>query len=38
MMRYEAVLFDLNGTLIDTVDDIGDAATSDWIHLANDLG
>jgi phosphoglycolate phosphatase len=26
MMRYEAVLFDLDGTLIDTVDDIGDSA------------
>jgi phosphoglycolate phosphatase len=26
MMRYKAVLFDLDGTLIDTVDDIGDAA------------
>ena len=25
-MKYEAVLFDLDGTLIDTVDDIGDAA------------
>lgn len=25
-MQYEAVLFDLDGTLIDTVDDIGDAA------------
>jgi len=25
-MRYEAVLFDLDGTLIDTVDDIGDSA------------
>jgi phosphoglycolate phosphatase len=26
MMEYKAVLFDLDGTLIDTVDDIGDAA------------
>jgi phosphoglycolate phosphatase len=26
MMKYEAVLFDLDGTLINTVDDIGDAA------------
>jgi phosphoglycolate phosphatase len=26
MMNYKAVLFDLDGTLIDTVDDIGDAA------------
>ncbi len=25
-MKYEAILFDLDGTLIDTVDDIGDAA------------
>ena len=25
-MKYEAVLFDLDGTLLDTVDDIGDAA------------
>jgi len=25
MMEYKAVLFDLDGTLIDTVDDIGDA-------------
>lgn len=25
-MEYKAVLFDLDGTLIDTVDDIGDAA------------
>jgi phosphoglycolate phosphatase len=26
MIKYKAVLFDLDGTLIDTVDDIGDAA------------
>ncbi len=26
MMQYKAVLFDLDGTLIDTADDIGDAA------------
>jgi phosphoglycolate phosphatase len=26
MIKYEAILFDLDGTLIDTVDDIGDAA------------
>lgn len=26
IMKFEAVLFDLDGTLIDTVDDIGDAA------------
>jgi phosphoglycolate phosphatase len=25
-MKYEAVLFDLDGTLIDTLNDIGDAA------------
>ena len=24
-MKFEAVLFDLDGTLIDTIDDIGDA-------------
>lgn len=32
-MKYKAVLFDLDGTLIDSVDDIGDAANPNGISM-----